>query len=379
MRLLNTNKRYSMIDTTADELAAQFTLIDLSIFKAIKRDELLHMSTSRRANNSHNNRHKQTRCPNVVALNKQFNQVTFWVVSQILSHESPRNRAELMSTFVKTAKRLHQLNNLHSSYAVVSALSSSPVYRLERTWYQFKKKYPKERQTLDQLGDFFSENNNYSKLRTHVNNCDLPCIPYLGIYSRDMIYINEAHPEGTIQRVKSTSQILDLIERFQQSEYEQLVVKPEIRDCFLACRYIDELQKFVEDENFRRSYELEPPPDTAPSSDAQNSPTNANPSRQKRSAMLLAGLASMIQSAVFTTTSKPNTNVTMQPQRSWSEVQKSCRYLIDDSFIHSHNINIQDNNNDHDVSDNNLNAADYDPARNIDDHCMILPPISTSN
>lgn len=284
MKLINTNKRYSIIDISADDLAAQFTLIDLPIFKSIDRNELIYSGSS---SNSRSLR-KQDLAPNLVAMNRQFNQVTFWVVGQILSHDSARIRAELIGHFIKVAKRLYLLNNLHSSYAVVSALLSSPIFRLEKTWHFVKKKHAKEKTQFDQLRELYSDNNNYELLRNHLANCDLPCIPYLGMYSRDMIYINEAHPEGTTQRTKSTSKILESIERFQSSEYDQLVLSPAINTYLLSNRYIDELQKFVEDENYRKSLDLEP----------QDRKSGVSP-----------------------------------PKRSSEDPQKFNNYLIDDSFI----------------------------------------------
>lgn len=253
MKLINTSKQYSIIDTDVDELAAQLTLIDWPIFKSIKRDELTSLAT-----NGSSLLKKQNMSPNLVEMNRQFNQVTFWVVGQVLFQDVARLRAELISHFIATAKQLHNLNNLHSSYAVVSALLSSPIYRLSETWSYVKRKHQKEKQQFDQLKELFSDNNNYEMLRNHLDNCSLPCIPYLGVYLRDIIYINEAHQEGTIQRAKSTSKILDLIEKFQQSDYNHLIKVPRIYQCLISSRYLDELQKFVEDDNYQRSLELEP-------------------------------------------------------------------------------------------------------------------------
>lgn len=317
----------STMAVSAEDLAAQLTLIDLPIFKSIKREELTSLC--------------RKDSPNVVAMKRQFNQVSFWVVGQILIHNTPRSRAELISHFIKTAKRLNQLNNLHSSYAIISALSSSPIYRLEKTWHFVRKKYPKEKVQFDFMNELYSDNNNYELLRNHLAICDLPCIPYLGVYSRDLIYISEAHPEGTIQRTKNTSKIIESIEKFQSSEYDHLVHIPAITCCLLANRYIDELQKFIEDENYRRSLELEPPPDNSPlvdldrpqnTSASDSSSTSTNP-RHKKSAMLLASLTSMVHSAVVTTSNKLGGS---SPRRSNIGSQKAQKYLIDDSFVSSH-------------------------------------------
>lgn len=252
MKLVNSTKRYSIIDVDPENLAGQLTLIDLPIFKSIQRDELL------RSTSDSPSKRRANLCPNIAAMKRQFNQVAFWVVGQVLAYDSPRQRAELISQMIKTAKCLFQLNNLHSSNAVVSALLSSPIYRLKQTWHYVNKKYPKDKNQFDKLRELYSDTNNYELLRKHLARCGLPCIPYLGMYSRDIIYINEAHQEGTLKRTKSTSEILQSIEKFQLSEYDNLAHLPDVHCFLLSSRYIDELQKFVEDENYRRSLNLEP-------------------------------------------------------------------------------------------------------------------------
>lgn len=351
MKLISGHKRCSVLDANPDELAAQLTLIDLAMFKAIKRDEFLQLGRSVR---------KQERTPNIVAMNKQFNQVTFWVVGQILLHDSAKARAELISHFIRTAKCLSQLNNLHSSYAILSALLSLPIYRLAKTWHVVKKKYQKEKQQLDQMLTLYSDSNNYETLRNHLDQCELPCIPYLGVFFRDIIYIHEAFQEATLRRSESTCKILDSIEKFQSSEYENLVYIPAIQLFFLSSRYIDELQKFVEDENYRRSLELEPQ-DLGPTIVVEHSSSNTGDASQqqrqanqikttvndraglngghqessrhthlpKRSAMLLASLTSIVHSAVMTTSNRFSGST---PRKSSDEACKVHKYLIDDSY-----------------------------------------------
>jgi hypothetical protein len=79
--------------------------------------------------------------------------------------------------------------------AVVMALQSAPIYRLQKTWivkkidmiFPLKQTFfflqglsKRDRTTFSNLKEFVSSNENWKRLRYHLTNSKLPCIPYLG-------------------------------------------------------------------------------------------------------------------------------------------------------------------------------------------------------
>ncbi|XP_054139872.1 ras-specific guanine nucleotide-releasing factor RalGPS1 isoform X2 [Melozone crissalis] len=217
---------FDVLKVTPEEFASQITLMDMPVFKAIQPE------------------------------------VSFWVVREILTAQTLKIRAEILSHFVKIAKKLLELNNLHSLMSVVSALQSAPIFRLTKTWALLNRK---DKTTFEKLDYLLSKEDNYKRTREYIRSLKMvPTIPYLGIYLLDLIYIDSAYPASDSimeneQRSNQMNNILRIIADLQVScNYDYLTTLPHVQKYLKSVRYIEELQKFVEDDNYKLSLRIEP-------------------------------------------------------------------------------------------------------------------------
>uniref|UniRef100_A0A1I8FNR9 Ras-GEF domain-containing protein n=1 Tax=Macrostomum lignano TaxID=282301 RepID=A0A1I8FNR9_9PLAT len=192
--------------------------------------------------------------PNVVKFTRVFNHVNFWVQKCILETTSLSNRATVLAHFIKIAKKLYELQNLHGTFAVVAALQSQPIFRLKKTWSSLPRKHVEAFERLS--------NSNHERLRRLMQDIRQPVIPYLGLYMNDLVYIDTCHPStGGLEsqaRKDKMNKHLRVLSDYQQSQYS-FQSKEHVRRYLEGQTYIEEMQSFVEAANYKTSRDLEPP------------------------------------------------------------------------------------------------------------------------
>ncbi|XP_061589221.1 ras-specific guanine nucleotide-releasing factor RalGPS1-like [Cololabis saira] len=334
---------FDVLRVTPEEFASQITLIDAPVFRAIHPEELTSCGW--------NGKEKHSLAPNVVAFTRRFNQVSFWLVREILTAKTLKIRAAILSHFVKIAKKLLDLNNLHSLVSVVSALQSAPIFRLTKTWGLISRR---DKATFEKLDFLTSKEENYIRMREYIGSVKMePCIPYLGIFLLDLIYIDSANPSSgsileTEQRTNQMNNLLRLVSDLQTScSYDHLATLPHVQKYLMSVRYIEELQKFVEDDNFKLSLKIEPgnsSPRIASSkedlADVSSVSSSSRWSRRPTDASLQVPTPTSCSDFPPSNHRKSHSlgnnvmcEASMAASRSATFPTQKCRHLLDDSFL----------------------------------------------
>lgn len=246
---LETVEDTSVTQYKVDDLAEQLTIISHAIFRDLLPLDLASLNWyNPKLRNSPDSQR-------VNAITSRFNYDGQWAITEILKQETPRSRAYVLSHFLRLANRLFQLNNFHSSYAVFSALISSPISRLEQTQSLLTRK---DREICDLLSAVFCSDNNWKSFREYQEKAGYPRLPHIGFYKTDLIHAYHActNVSERQRRLKAIeTRVFDL---FSRSNYGFLENIPVIQTYLRSLRYMEELQKFVDDSNTKISKLLEP-------------------------------------------------------------------------------------------------------------------------
>lgn len=139
--------------------------------------------------------------PNFNRMVHHFNTINLWVQTEVVGQSNAKHRTTAVDFFALLASKLVAVNNFHSAFAIYTALSGISISRLKLTWEKVSKK---TRKAADMLASLFSMDRNMSKYRETLQKAELPAIPCLTVFSKDLFAIEEAVENKT---EKSSSMI----------------------------------------------------------------------------------------------------------------------------------------------------------------------------
>lgn len=168
-------------DIDDEELARQFTLIEFDYYRQIKSSELLKQSWMKPKL-----RHKS---PNVSNIILRFNEVSQWVSSVIVTATKLKHRVKILTKLINIADHLKRLNNFSTLMSFVAVFNSASITRLRQTFNELS---PKTEETLKDVIRTMSTQYGYKLYRRILEYITPPCIPFLGLFLTDLVFIDES-------------------------------------------------------------------------------------------------------------------------------------------------------------------------------------------
>ncbi|XP_055213340.1 rap guanine nucleotide exchange factor 3 isoform X6 [Gorilla gorilla gorilla] len=129
---------------SAKDLAGQLTDHDWSLFNSIHQVELIHYVLGPQ-------HLRDVTTANLERFMRRFNELQYWVATELCLCPVPGSRAQLLRKFIKLAAHLKEQKNLNSFFAVMFGLSNSAISRLAHTWERLPHKVRKLYSALERL------------------------------------------------------------------------------------------------------------------------------------------------------------------------------------------------------------------------------------
>lgn len=123
----------------------------------------------------------------------RFNLMVKWATSECVLTENIEERARVFVKYIHIAKHCRRLRNYATMYQVTVALLSSDVSRLSKTWDLVP---ASDMRTFHELEALVQPIRNFHNLRLEMETATAEegCIPFIGIYTRDLIYNAQKPP-----------------------------------------------------------------------------------------------------------------------------------------------------------------------------------------
>eukprot|EP01099_Mayorella_cantabrigiensis_P003873 TRINITY_DN2905_c0_g2_i1.p1 TRINITY_DN2905_c0_g2~~TRINITY_DN2905_c0_g2_i1.p1 ORF type:complete len:437 (-),score=74.16 TRINITY_DN2905_c0_g2_i1:63-1373(-) len=220
-----------------DSLIVQFlTSIESAMFRNVESFELINLNWRKRRN-----KHSQ-----VNAMFKRFNNVSTWFCFRILSEKKSEGRADLIAKLIDIADQLIKTGNYNTLMEILAALNMHPVDRLKRTWQKVPERYLERREKMQELMD---PRNNYKAYRAELaqrKETKQYSLPYFGIFTRDLTFIEEGNEtklengKCNTEKISLTAKVLEDIRYWQHYTFSTKFPSAETENFFRNIQGIEE-------------------------------------------------------------------------------------------------------------------------------------------
>ena len=242
---------FCITDYTTEEIGDKLTQISISLLNKIHPKELYR--------GVYLKKDKGKLSPNVLNCINNFNKLTFFIIEDIISYDTPKLRAKIYEKWVQVCEYCRIKRNYNDCLARYSALNNYIITGLNLTLKEIKSK---TKNLFGQISKFCSIDRNYRNIRNNMNICEQNgenFIPYLGMLLRDINFVEESskyfNEKGFIN-IGKIEKINNLIEKyFKYKKDENNIINKKITK---NLDFFERLEKIQEEELEKIASNIEP-------------------------------------------------------------------------------------------------------------------------
>eukprot|EP01119_Soliformovum_irregulare_P013759 TRINITY_DN3698_c0_g1_i3.p1 TRINITY_DN3698_c0_g1~~TRINITY_DN3698_c0_g1_i3.p1 ORF type:complete len:1112 (-),score=332.45 TRINITY_DN3698_c0_g1_i3:220-3486(-) len=236
-----------LLDLSHEEIAIALISLESQIFRNVRPSEFLCKV----------NWEKVGGCANINLLIERFNQVSFWVTTEILVRNGKAQKKAL-EKFISIAKKCEQMNAFNTVMEIMSGLNNSAIQRLKRLWGSIS---DRSRKTFEDLEEMMSGQHNFRNYYAEIAKRPLPLLPYFALFLREFTFIYQGnavfHPEKpnvqvNLELMRQFGERMSEIRRFQSVPHR---VEPNQN----VLQFLSHLH-YIEDDDFLYQLSLQAQP-----------------------------------------------------------------------------------------------------------------------
>lgn len=167
---------------SSKDVAFHMTSYDWELFHCVHELELIYHTFGRQ------NMKKTT--VNLDLFLRRFNEIQFWVITEVCLCSQLSKRVQLLKKFIKIAAHCKEYRNLNAFFAVIMGLSNPAVCRLNQTWEKLPSKFKKFYVEFENMMD---PSRNHRAYRLTVAKLEAPIIPFMPLLIKDMTFTHEGN------------------------------------------------------------------------------------------------------------------------------------------------------------------------------------------
>lgn len=177
---------FDILKFSDKDIASELTRVNYTLYSKIKIKEFL--------KGAFNGKDKFKSSPHVCQIVNRFNKLSYFVVEEILSYDHAEKRAEILLKFIKLCDLLKDLGNFDDLLSIMTGLSNNNISKLNKTWGHIPST---DVTNFRQMKKILSFEDNWKYLRKEIQkkiDSKSFYIPYLGYYTKKMLYLEELGP-----------------------------------------------------------------------------------------------------------------------------------------------------------------------------------------